>query len=89
MTLHATRDGQAIIIHGNTGVDLEVRNSQLAGVHIKENAQHVRHFHASLGHLLDAADKERDVPEPEHAPEHHGHHGEAAHGATGTHHGPL
>lgn len=61
MTLHATREGQAIAIHGNTGVDIEVRNSQLAGVHIRENAQHVRYFHGQLGKLLDEADAEREA----------------------------
>lgn len=61
MTLHATRDGQAIAIHGNVGVDLEVRNSQLAGVHIKENAQHVRHFWHQLGNLLNEAETEAKV----------------------------
>lgn len=72
MTLHATRDGQTVTIHGNTGVDLEVRNSQLAGVHITENAQHVRHFCDQLGKLLDAADEERSKPAVhEHPHPHH------------------
>lgn len=59
MTLHATRDGQAITVNGNTGVEVLVQNSMLSHVKITENAQHVRFFHAQLGQLLDAADAER------------------------------
>lgn len=88
MTLHATRDGQKITIHGNTGVDLEVRNSQLAGVHIGEDAQHVRYFHSELGRLLGAADEERKAaeqqPDAEHSTPHGGH---GHHGGYGTSHG--
>ncbi len=59
MTLHATRDGQKVTIHGNTGVDVEVRNSHLASAQITEDAQHVRYFWRQLGEHLDAADEER------------------------------
>lgn len=73
MTLHATRDGQAITIHGNTGISVEVRNSQLVTARITENAQHVRFFHDELGKLLEMADAEREVAHelPEHGHAHH------------------
>jgi hypothetical protein len=58
MTLHATRDGQRVTIHGNTGVDVSVRNSQLAQADITEDAGHVRWFHKQLGELLDQAEAE-------------------------------
>lgn len=83
MTLHATRTGQVITIHGNTGVDVEVRNSQLHGVHISEIAQHARSFCDQLGKLLDAADEERKAAEhPQHE---HPHHDHAERNQTGPH----
>lgn len=60
MTLHATRDGQNVTIHGNTGVEVLVQNSHLTHVQITEYAQDVRHFHTTLGKLLDEADAERN-----------------------------
>ena len=60
MTLHATRDGQAITVNGNTGVEVLVQNSHVAHVKITENAQHIEHFHAQLGQLLADAKNERD-----------------------------
>lgn len=57
MTLHATRDGQAITIHGNTGVSMHMENSVLHHARITETAQHVRHFWGYLGTLLDEAEK--------------------------------
>jgi hypothetical protein len=69
MTLHATREGQSIKVHGNTGVDVHVSNSQVREVVINENAQHVRWFHTQLGQLLDEADAEREAaarPQAEH-----------------------
>ena len=58
MTLHATRDGQAITVHGNTGVDVSVENSHISYVRITENAQHVRHFWSQLGQLIEQAEAE-------------------------------
>ena len=63
MTLHATREGQSITLHGNTGVSLELANSQVVRAGITEDAQHVRYFHSQLGRLLDEADAERNEPE--------------------------
>ena len=59
MTLHATRDGQEITVHGNTGVEVAVKNSQLHHVGITEIAQHVEYFHGQLGRLLAEAKAER------------------------------
>lgn len=59
MTLHATRDGQAITVHGNTGIEIWVEHSQVMHVKITENAQHVRYFWSQLGDLIAQADKER------------------------------
>lgn len=59
MTLHATRDGQAVTVHANTGVDVDVRNSHVSTVKVTENAQHVEYFHRQLGELLEAAKAER------------------------------
>ena len=60
MTLHATRDGQKIMIHGNTGVDITVKNSALSEVVVHEHASHVEYFHTKLGELLAAAKAERE-----------------------------
>lgn len=59
MTLHATREGQNVTVHANTGVDVEVRNSHVVTVKVTEVAQHVEHFHAQLGRLLEEAKAER------------------------------
>lgn len=66
MTLHATRDGQQITIHGNTGVEVLVQNSHLTHARVTEHAQHVEYFHRQLGELIAAARAEREaVPQPE------------------------
>ena len=59
MTLHATREGQRITIHGNTGVDVQITNSAIQHARITEDAQHVRYFWHQLGEHLNAADAER------------------------------
>ena len=67
MTLHATRDGQKITVHGNVGTEVLVQGGHVQHVRITENAQHVRFFHDQIGKLLDAADEERDAQaEPPH-----------------------
>jgi hypothetical protein len=71
MTLHATREGQKVTIHGNIGVDLKVASSHVSEVTITEEAQHVRNFHTQLGQILDEADAERAQPEAE-EPRHSG-----------------
>jgi hypothetical protein len=75
MTLHATREGQRITIHGNTGVSLDVAlgtshpcphlvmdNGYAQYARITEDAQHVRYFWHQLGEHLNAADAEREQP---------------------------
>jgi len=57
MTLHATRAGESITIHGNTGIDIEVRHSQLHYVKITEHYQHMKYFWGQLGKLLEEAEK--------------------------------
>lgn len=58
MTLWASRDGQAVKIHGNIGLDVKIQNSGVAEYTINENAAHVRGFWSHLGRLLDEAEKE-------------------------------
>jgi hypothetical protein len=59
MTLHATREGQVITVHGNTGTEILVQNSNLVHARIREDARHVEGFHAQLGALLADAKTER------------------------------
>lgn len=58
MTMHATRDGEKITVHGNTGVDVSVVKSQLAWVKITEDYRHLEWFHSQLGELIAAAKAE-------------------------------
>ena len=58
MTLWANRDGQAVTIHGNIGLDVKIADSRVAEYVINENAAHVRGFWSSLGRLLDEAEEE-------------------------------
>lgn len=71
MTLHATREGQRITIHGNTGVSVDLalgaghgvphvvmENGYANHVRITEDAQHVRYFWHQLGEHLNAAERE-------------------------------
>jgi hypothetical protein len=60
MTLHATRSGQSIQVHGNTGVHVAIENSQVQQVTITEHAMHVENFHTQLGQLLAEARAERE-----------------------------
>jgi hypothetical protein len=63
MTLHATREGQKIQIHGNIGVDVTVRSSQVHEITINEDARHTEYFHGQLGKLLAEAKAEREHTE--------------------------
>jgi hypothetical protein len=78
MTLHSTREGQRITIHGNTSVSLDVALSSHSGAphivmengyaqhaRITEDAQHIRYFWHQLGKQLDEADAEREQPPAE------------------------
>jgi hypothetical protein len=62
MTLWVSRDGQDLTIHGNTGLDVEVKASRVAGFGVTEDAVHLRHFHGELGVRLDEAEAEAAVP---------------------------
>jgi len=64
MTLHATRDGQKITVHGNTGTEVLVQNGHVQHVRITEDAQHVKYFHDQLGKLLDAAGEREAAAQP-------------------------
>lgn len=61
MTLHATRDGQKITVHGNVNTEVLVKDGHVQHVRITEDAQHVRFFHDQLGKLLDAAGEEHEA----------------------------
>lgn len=60
MTLHATRDGQTITVHGNTGTEVLVQDGHVRHVRITEDAQHVRFFHRQIGALLDDIEGKND-----------------------------
>lgn len=61
MTLHATRSGKDITIHGNTGVSLSIENSQLQRVGITEHYEHIRYFHGQLGRLISEAEADAEA----------------------------
>ena len=65
MTLHATRDGEKITIGGNTGLRVSMRDDRVTDVSITDHFMHVRHFWGSLGRLLDEAEQEAQVHEPQ------------------------
>jgi len=59
--LGATRDGQAITIHGNTHLRAEVADSQVRSFSVTEDARHVEGFAAALAELVAAAKAERNA----------------------------
>lgn len=65
MTLCATRDGQAVKIHGNIGLDVRVQDSRVAEYTINEHAAHVRSFWGQLGRILDEAEAELKAQQEE------------------------
>jgi hypothetical protein len=56
MTLWADRDGQAVTIHGNIGLSVNVQNGHVAQFSVSENAAHLRSFWGQLGRVLDEAE---------------------------------
>jgi hypothetical protein len=78
VTLYATRDGQQITLHGNTGVHVAVENSQLLDVTITEHATHLRHFWGQLGSMLEASEIEAHETAHEHGVQ-HGHYPHTEH----------
>lgn len=59
MTLWVNRDGQAVTIHGNIGLDVKVQNGRVTEYVISEDAGHVRSFWSQLGKVLDEAEREQ------------------------------
>jgi len=58
MTLHATRAGKNITVHGNTGADVHIEKGVIHHVRVTEHWQHVRGFRDQLNVLLDEAEAE-------------------------------
>jgi hypothetical protein len=60
MTMWADRDGQKITIHGNLGLDVEVRNGAVTQFAVTDpsGAPHLRYLWSSLGRLLEEAEAE-------------------------------
>ena len=66
MTLWLTREGVNVTIHGNTGVEVLVENSQLRKAEITEHYQHMKYFWSQLGDVIkQAEDEEKAVQEAE------------------------
>jgi hypothetical protein len=57
LTLWVSRDGQAVTIHGNVGLDVKVESSQVREYSVTEHYAHLRSFWSSLGRELDEAEK--------------------------------
>lgn len=58
MTLHVTRDGQKVTIHGNLGLAVRVENSRVSDFSVSEDKGHLRHFWGQLGRVLEEAEVE-------------------------------
>jgi hypothetical protein len=58
MTLWLTREGVNVTIHGNTGVDVVVENSQLRRAEITEHYAHMKYFWSQLGEIIKQAEEE-------------------------------
>jgi len=56
MTLHVTRDGDKITIHGNINSDVTAENGRITHVGITEDVRHVRQVWGQLGRLLAEAE---------------------------------
>jgi hypothetical protein len=66
MTLWLTREGANVTIHGNTGVEVLVENSQLRKAEITEHYQHMKYFWSQLGDVIkQAEDEEKAAQEAE------------------------
>ena len=69
MTLWAARDGQQVTIHGNNGLDVQIRASRVAEFVVSEDIGQMRSLWGSLGRLLEEAEQEAaPVPDPVHEP---------------------
>ena len=56
MTLWISRDEQTITIHGNTGLDVSIRDSRVSEYAVTEHYKHLRVFWHSLGEELHRAE---------------------------------
>ena len=57
MTLWVSRDEQKITIHGNTGLDVSVKDSRVSEYAVSEHYKHLRSFWHSLGEELHRAEE--------------------------------
>ena len=67
MTLWVSRDGQAVTIHGNLGLDVKIQDSRVAEYTVSEDLGQIRALWGSLGKLIEEAEAELGVvhdPEP-------------------------
>lgn len=58
MTLHVTRDGQTVTIHGNIGLHAHVEGSRVVDFAISEERMHLRSFWGQLGRVLDEVERD-------------------------------
>lgn len=64
MTLHATRQGSEITVHGNINAEVLIKDSRVQHIKITEHFQHVRSFWSQLGRLIEEADEEDRARQP-------------------------
>ena len=62
MTLWASRDGQAVTIHGNLGLGVKIQDSRVGEYTIDEGIGQMRALWGSLGKLIEEADAEAAQP---------------------------
>jgi hypothetical protein len=61
MTLHATREGEKVTIHGNIHLDVKVTDGRVFEFAVTEDARHVKGLWGQLGNLLHTPqDRARD-----------------------------
>jgi len=60
MTMWASRDGQKISIHGNLGLDVEIRNGAVTQFTVTDpsGAPHLKSLWGQLGKLIEEAEAE-------------------------------
>lgn len=56
MTLWVSRDGEAVTIHGNTGLDVKIQGSRVSEYAVSEHFMHLRSFWGQLGKVLSEAE---------------------------------
>jgi len=64
MTLHVTREGQQVTIHGNNGLHVQIENSRVHAFAVSEDTAHLRHFWGELGEALKEAERGEDTDPP-------------------------